>query len=71
MLREGISAEAILATAFDWKAQLIVIGAHGQSRLGNLLLGTTAETVVRRAHCPVVTVGDESEALEKVHDLAS
>lgn len=62
-LREGISAEEILTTATDWGAQLIVLGAYGQSRLGNLLLGSTAETIARRARCPVVTVGDESEAL--------
>ncbi len=57
-LREGIPAEEILMNAADWGAQLLIIGAYGQSRLGNLLLGGTVEIVLRRALCPVVTVGD-------------
>lgn len=70
-LREGIPAEEILASAADWGAQLVVIGAYGQSGVGNLLLGSTAETVARRARCPVVTVGDDSDALQQAHQLAS
>lgn len=58
-LCEGGPAEEILARATAWGAQLIVIGAHGQSRLGRLILGSTADAVARGAHCPVVTVGDD------------
>ena len=60
-LCEGLSAEEILARAAAWGAQLIVVGAHGQSRLGRLILGSTADAVARGAHCPVVTVGEEGE----------
>ena len=70
-IREGVPAEEILAVASQWSAQLIVIGAYGQSRLGHLLLGSTAETVARSARCPVVTVGDESQASEIFHELTT
>jgi nucleotide-binding universal stress UspA family protein len=39
------------------KIDLIVMGTHGRTGLGILLLGSFAETVFRRARCPVLTVG--------------
>jgi universal stress protein A len=59
MLREGSPADEILASAGDWDAQLIIIGAFSSRRLAHLMLGSTAEAVARKAKCPVVTVGDE------------
>ena len=59
MLREGLPADEILAGAVDWDAQFILIGAFSSRRLAHLMRGSTAETVARRAKCPVVTVGDE------------
>ncbi len=35
---------------------LIVLGTHGQSGLGHLLMGSVAEQVVRKAPCPVLTL---------------
>jgi nucleotide-binding universal stress UspA family protein len=35
---------------------MIVLGTHGRSGFGHLLMGSVAESVVRHAHCPVVTV---------------
>lgn len=54
--RDGAPAPAILATAREWAADLIVIGTHGRSGLGRLALGSVAEGVLREAHCPVLTV---------------
>lgn len=34
----------------------IVLGTHGRSGLAHLLMGSVAESVVRQANCPVVTV---------------
>lgn len=50
---------------------LIVLGTHGRRGLGRLLLGSTAEEVVRLAKCPVLTVGGKSglthePALERI-----
>jgi hypothetical protein len=35
---------------------LIVMGTHGRTGLGRLLMGSVAESVLRTAPCPVVTV---------------
>lgn len=57
----GLSADEILARASIWGAQLIIVGTHGQSRLGRLMLGSTADAVARGANCPVVTVGNDGD----------
>jgi nucleotide-binding universal stress UspA family protein len=36
---------------------LIVVGTHGRTGLGRLLLGSVAEDILRHAPCPVLTVG--------------
>lgn len=56
LLREGIAADVIPATAVDIGADLIVMGTHGRKGPQHLLLGSIAERVVRTAHCPVLTV---------------
>jgi len=35
---------------------LIVIGTHGRSGLEHVIFGSTAERVVRKAPCPVLSV---------------
>lgn len=49
--------EAILASAHDSKADLIVMGTASKHGFKKLILGSTAESVIRRATCPVLTVG--------------
>ena len=56
VLREGSPATEIVAAAIEWKADVIVLGTHGRGRLSRFVLGSTAESVIRRAHCPVLTV---------------
>jgi len=55
-LRDGQSYEQILDCAAACKADLIVIGTQGHTGLKHLLLGSTAERVLRLATCPVLTV---------------
>jgi universal stress protein A len=55
-LREGKPADEILAAAREWEADLIVIGTHGRSGVSRILLGSTAESVVRDAACPVLVI---------------
>ena len=52
----GHSSEVVLAEAERLSADLIVMGTRGLTGLDHVLLGSTAERVVRRAHCPVLTV---------------
>lgn len=53
---QGLAAAEILAEARRYPADTIVIGAHGQTGLTRFLMGSTAETVVRTAHCATLLV---------------
>lgn len=68
LIRDGDPPQEIVATAAKWRADLIVLGTHGHGRLARLLLGSTAESVVRSAHCPVLTVGHEPERVGRNPD---
>ncbi len=46
----------IIRYARDRDIDLIVLGTHGRSALGSMLLGSVAEKVVRKASCAVLTV---------------
>jgi nucleotide-binding universal stress UspA family protein len=56
ILVDGDPAEAILETAQSWGADLIVMGSDSRGRLAHFLLGSTADSVIRKAPCPVVSV---------------
>jgi nucleotide-binding universal stress UspA family protein len=47
-------AEAIVRVANERDAQAVVVGAHGHSKLGDVILGSTSRDVIRHAPCPVV-----------------
>jgi nucleotide-binding universal stress UspA family protein len=51
-----VPASAIVAYAKTEAIDLIVIGTHGRRGLSHVLLGSVAESVVRMAPCPVLTV---------------
>jgi nucleotide-binding universal stress UspA family protein len=55
-LVQGDAATEILRVAEEAKCDLIVMGTHGRTGLGRLLMGSVAEQVVRKASCPVLTV---------------
>jgi nucleotide-binding universal stress UspA family protein len=56
VLAEGDPTEQILHHAREASADLIVMGTHGSSGLTRLLMGSVAESVTRRAECPVLTL---------------
>lgn len=49
-------AEEIVRVAEQEDVYAIVIGTHGRTGLMRLLLGSVAESVMRKAACPVITV---------------
>jgi nucleotide-binding universal stress UspA family protein len=55
-LTEGNPAAEIVRVAKENNCDLIVLGTHGRTGLGRLLMGSVAEQVVRKATCPVLTV---------------
>ena len=56
LVRDGIPADAIPATAVELGADLVVMGTHGRVGTRHLLLGSIAERVVRTSPVPVLTV---------------
>jgi nucleotide-binding universal stress UspA family protein len=61
-LVDGSSAEEILETARNWKADLIIMGSHGRTGLARILMGSVAERVVRHAPIPVLVVREPKHA---------
>jgi nucleotide-binding universal stress UspA family protein len=57
----GVPHDEILTAARDRDADLIVLGTHGWAGVEHLLFGSTAERVVRHAHCPVMTVRPDTK----------
>ena len=55
-LKFGESAVEVLRTADETGCDLIVLGTHGRSGLGRLLMGSVAEQVLRHSTCPVLMV---------------
>ncbi|HKS74786.1 MAG TPA: universal stress protein [Terriglobales bacterium] len=47
--------------AEEESVDLVVVGTHGRSGVGRLLLGSVAETIFRQSPCPVLTVGPNFE----------
>jgi len=65
-VRNGISAHAeIVSAATEGNIDLIILGTRGRTGLAHLLIGSTAERVVRYAPCPVLVVR------EREHDFVT
>ncbi len=56
IIRTGKPYVEIIDTAKEEDIDLIIIATHGHSGVEHLLFGSTAEKVVRKAPCPVLTL---------------
>jgi nucleotide-binding universal stress UspA family protein len=56
LVRGGSAPNAILRTADEVEADLIVVGTHGRTGLDRLLNGSVAESVLQRSTRPVLVV---------------
>lgn len=64
--RQGLSWEQVILSGLPFleiiryaqanDIDLIVIGTHGHTGVEHIIFGSTAEKVVRKAHCPVLSV---------------
>ncbi|MCA9636938.1 MAG: universal stress protein, partial [Myxococcales bacterium] len=52
----GDPHEEIVAYAKRHNIGMIVMGTHGRRKITQILMGSVAERVVRKAPCPVLTV---------------
>lgn len=55
-VRLGSPAEELLRLAGEVGAHLILVGSHGRTGIGRVLMGSVSEKVVRAAKCPVLVV---------------
>ena len=62
IVERGNPVEAIIKNAEESNFDLIVMGTHGQGTLADVMLGSTARRVIRRAKMPVLVVHLPEEA---------
>jgi len=55
-IETGIPSQVVQTVAQNIEADLLVVGTHGRTGLEHVLIGSTAERVVRMAPCPVLAV---------------
>lgn len=55
-IRLGKPFLEITEAAKEHNVDLIIIASHGHTGVEHILFGSTAEKVIRKAHCPVLTV---------------
>jgi nucleotide-binding universal stress UspA family protein len=60
VLGQGKPYKEIMREAGQRGADLIVVGVHGRSALDRLVFGSTAEHLIRRATCPILTVRSDA-----------
>ncbi len=78
---EGIPHRSYVRHGQVWKSladiirnndiDLIVVGTHGRTGLGKLLLGSVAESILRHAPCPVLTVGPRVSGRAKLPSFSA
>lgn len=56
LIKTGKPFMEVIATASEVDADLIIIATHGHTGVEHLLFGSTAEKIVRKAPCPVLTL---------------
>ena len=62
IVRQGPPVYAILEEANKVKADFIIMGSHGHGKLYDLLVGSTASGVIKRASCGVIIMPPEDKA---------
>ncbi len=55
-IETGIPFEKISAVAETLGCDLIIMGSHGRTGIGKVLIGSVTERVISRATCPVLVV---------------
>ena len=56
LVRGSAPGEDIVKFADDNKADEIIIGVKSRSKVGKLIFGSTAQYVILKANCPVITL---------------
>ena len=64
VVKTGKPFVEIIETANEENVDLIIIATHGHSGIEHVLFGSTAEKVVRKAPCPVLTLREPIKGFE-------
>ena len=56
----GDTVQSVVDTVTERQIDLVVISTHGRVGLARLVLGSTAEQILRSAPCPVLTIGPKT-----------
>lgn len=59
VLLDGATKSEVIRYARNENIDLIVIATHGRTGLSHVIMGSVAESIVRTAPCPVLTVRPE------------
>jgi len=68
-VRHGLIWDNLAEIIVENEIDLILVGTHGRTGLGKLLLGSVAEDILRHAPCPVLTVGPKVSGHAKLPEL--
>jgi nucleotide-binding universal stress UspA family protein len=66
LVEKGHIAEAIISKAKEGKADLIILGSRGLSKVQSLLLGSVSQKVTTYAPCSVLVVKSKCRAFKRV-----
>jgi nucleotide-binding universal stress UspA family protein len=58
-VKTGQPFTEIMTTAAGEKVSIIILGSHGRSNIGEMLLGSVSENVIRHARVPVLVISRE------------
>ena len=56
MLVQGPTVETLLAMVEKQSTDLVVVGSHGRGMVGEMLLGSVSQGLIRSGRCPVTVV---------------
>lgn len=64
LIEKGNPSAEIIRAARNEGVDLIVLSTHGRTGMSHMIMGSTAENVVRLAPCPVLVVRDGKHAFQ-------
>jgi nucleotide-binding universal stress UspA family protein len=71
MVKTGKPFIEIIETAGEENIDLIIIATHGHTGMEHILFGSTAEKVVRKAPCPVLTLREPVKGFDIAKEIES
>jgi len=69
LMEAGDVCEVVRKAILKHRIQLVVLGTHGRGGIAKLLIGSSAEEIVRTAMCPVLLIGPAVPPVSNVPGL--